>query len=125
MRGWLFDVDGVLHVDSQPVPGAAELLAELTAQEIPFRLLTNTTTASRATLATRLRGMGLPVAETLLITAPVATAAFIRRRYPDVACYLLAKGDVVDDFHAVGVPVVGPDGTPMLVLSSSAARKTS
>ena len=27
VRGWLFDVDGVLHVASQPISGAAELLA--------------------------------------------------------------------------------------------------
>ena len=26
VRGWLFDVDGVLHVGSQPVTGAGELL---------------------------------------------------------------------------------------------------
>jgi HAD superfamily hydrolase (TIGR01458 family) len=112
VHGWLFDVDGVLHVGAHPVPGAAELLAELTAREIPFRLLTNTTTASRATLTTQLRAMGFPVSEHLLITAPMATAAYIRRRFPGVACYLLAKGDAVDDFHAAGVPIVGPDGAP-------------
>src|SRR5918997_6056757 len=112
VRGFLFDVDGVLHVGSRPVPGAVELLAELAAREIPFRLLTNTTTSSRATLAVRLRAMGLPVSEDLLITAPVATAAYIHRRFPGVACYLLAKGDAVDDFHAAGVPIVGPDGAP-------------
>src|SRR5215208_3761471 len=107
VRGWLFDVDGVLHVGSEPVFGAKELLEDLLAREIPFRLLTNTTTASRATLA-----MGLPVIGESLITAPMATAAYVRRRFPGVPCYLLAKGDAVDDFHAAGVPIVGPDGTP-------------
>jgi HAD superfamily hydrolase (TIGR01458 family) len=110
VRGWLFDVDGVLHVSSRPVPGARELLEDLLAREIPFRLLTNTTTASRATLAIQLRAMGLPVSEELLITAPVATAAYVRRRFPGVPCYLLAKGDAVDDFRAAGDPIVRPDG---------------
>src|SRR4051812_46927375 len=112
VRGWLFDVDGVLHVGSQPIPGAAELLSDLIAREIPFRLLTNTTTASRATLAARSRDMGLTVTEELLIAASMATAAYVRRRFPGVPCYLLAKGDAVDDFHAAGVPIVGPDGAP-------------
>ena len=112
VRGWLFDVDGVLHVGSQPIPGAAELLSDLVTREIPFRLLTNTTIASRATLAVRLRDMGLPVTEEVLITASMATAAYVRRRFPGVPCYLLAKGDVVDDFRAAGVPIVGPDGAP-------------
>jgi HAD superfamily hydrolase (TIGR01458 family) len=112
VRGFLFDVDGVLHVGNHPVPGAADVLRRLAARGVPFRLLTNTTTASRATLAARLRGMGLPVDERLLITAPVATAAYIHRRFPDQPVYLLAKGDAVDDFRAAGVPVVGPDGSP-------------
>jgi HAD superfamily hydrolase (TIGR01458 family) len=112
VRGWLFDVDGVLHVGSRPVSGARELLGDLLAREIPFRLLTNTTTASRATLAARLLAMGLPVSEDLLITAPAATAAYVCRRFPGVACYLLAKGDAVDDFRAADVPIVGPDGAP-------------
>lgn len=112
VRGLLLDVDGVLHVGGQPVPGAAHLLTRLSARETPFRLLTNTTTASRATLAARLRGMGLPVAEEMLVTAVHATAAYVRRRFPNVPCYLLAKGDAVDDFRAAGVEVVGPDGSP-------------
>ena len=112
VRGWLFDVDGVLHVGSAPVPGARELLRDLLTREIPFRLLTNTTTASRATLAMRLHAIGLPVTEELLITAPMATAAYVRRRFPGVPCYLLAKGDAGDDFRAARVPIVGPDGEP-------------
>ena len=112
VRGVLFDVDGVLHVGSRPVPGAAETLEHLATAGVPFRLLTNTTTASRATLAARQGEMGLPVTDDLLITAPMATAAYVRRRFPDVPCYLLARGDAVDDFTAAGVPVVGPDGAP-------------
>ena len=112
VHGWLLDVDGVLHVGSQPISGAAELLNDLIERGIPFRLLTNTTTASRATLAARLRDMGLPVSEDLLITASMATATYVRRRFPGMPCYLLAKGDAVDDFRAAGVPIVGPDGAP-------------
>jgi HAD superfamily hydrolase (TIGR01458 family) len=111
-QGFLLDVDGVLHVGVTPVPGAAAFLDGLAARGIPYRLLTNTTTASRASLAERLRGIGLPVADGDLLTAPVATAAFIRRRFPGARCYLLAKGDVVDDFRAVGLTMVGPDGAP-------------
>ena len=112
VRGWLFDIDGVLHVGSRPVSGASGVLGELVARGIPFRLLTNTTTASRGTLGARLRTMGLPISEELLITASMATAAYVRRRFPGVPCYLLAKGDAVDDFHEAGVPIVGPDGAP-------------
>lgn len=110
VRGFLFDVDGVLHVDGTPVPGAVDLLRTLEQRAIPFRLLTNTTTASRATLTQRLQAMGFPVSAELLTTTPVATAAWLVKRYPGAPCYLLAKGDTVDDFRAAGVEIVGPDG---------------
>src|SRR3954469_16211871 len=92
IRGAIFDVDGVLHVSMTAIPGAAELLAELNERQFPYRLLTNTTTASRATLAANLREIGMPIIDDHLITTPVATAAYVHRRFPGVACYLLVKG---------------------------------
>ncbi len=112
ISGAIFDVDGVLHVSMSPVPGAAELLSELNARHFPYRLLTNTTTASRATLAAKLRAIGMPITDDRLITTPIATAAYVAGRYPGVACFLLSKGDAVDDFRAAGVEIVGPDGEP-------------
>lgn len=112
VRGFLFDVDGVLHVDGAPVPGAADILFAMEQRGIPFRLLTNATTASRSTLADRLQVMGFPVSAEMLTTTPVAAAAWLRQRHPGVPCFLLAKGDAADDFRAAGVPIVGPDGEP-------------
>ncbi len=112
IRGVLFDVDGVLHVGSQTVPGAAAALRRLIERGIPFRLLTNTTTASRATLASKLRNMGLPVNGEIILTAPIATAAYVARRFPGKPCYLLSKGDAIEEFRAAGIEVVGPDGAP-------------
>lgn len=112
VRGVLFDVDGVLHVGMTQIPGAAATLNALTSAGIPYRLLTNTTTAAQATLAARLREIGLPAADSVLLTAPVATAAYLQRRFPGARCYLLAKGDVATDFRAAGLELVGPDGAP-------------
>ena len=93
VRGWLFYVDGVLHVGSQPISGAAELLEQLVARNIPFRLLTNTTTASRATLATRLRDMDSLVTEEMFFINRLDGDGSLRApALPGVPCYLLAKG---------------------------------
>ena len=47
----LLDIDGVLVTSWQPLPGAAETLAWLRQNDVPFRLITNTTTHTRAALA--------------------------------------------------------------------------
>src|SRR5262245_17651557 len=86
--GMLLDVDGVLHVGMRAVPGAGEAIDALAARGIDHRFLTNTTTATRASLGAALRGIGLPVKDEALLTAPVATAAYLRRRWPGARCYL-------------------------------------
>lgn len=112
IQGFLIDVDGVLCVAMQPIPGAAEMLDALLERSIPFRLVTNATIASRATLTAKLQDMGLSVAPELVFSAAAATAAYVARRFPGEPCYLLSKGDAIDDFHEVGVQIVGPDGEP-------------
>jgi HAD superfamily hydrolase (TIGR01458 family) len=96
--GILLDIDGVLHVSMQPIPGAAETLSWLEQRGYATRLITNTTTQSRATLAQRLRQIGLPVNEDQLVTAPVATANYIRQHFPGKRCWLITKGDTAQDF---------------------------
>jgi phospholysine phosphohistidine inorganic pyrophosphate phosphatase len=76
----LVDLDGTLYVGEEPLPGAVEAIARLQALGVPRRYLTNTTRFSRRDLGARLRGMGFPIAEEELFTAPVAAAAWLRAR---------------------------------------------
>lgn len=99
--GVLLDIDGVLHVSLQPLKGATEVLRWLEQHGYPTCFVTNTTTLARATLAQRLQGIGLPITEERLITAPVATANYIRQRFPGKRCWLLTKGDTAADFAGI------------------------
>ncbi len=112
ISGFLIDVDGVLRIGGRTIAGAPEALAWLRGEGIPFRLLTNSTTSSRASLAANLRARGFPVDEFEIFTAAYATAAYVGERFRGVPCYLLSTGDASDDFRAAGIDLVGPDGTP-------------
>jgi len=101
MRGILLDIDGVLHVSMQPIAGAADILRWLDQHGYRTCFVTNTTTASRATLAQRLAAIGLPLTEQHLLTAPVATANYIRQHYPGKRCWVLSKGDTEADFAGI------------------------
>lgn len=111
-RGYVFDIDGVFHVSMQPVPGASDLLRQLDARAIPFRMLTNATTSTRLTLWRQLASIGVELPLEYIFTAPIATANYVARWFPGAPCYLLAKGNVVDDFLDEGIDIVGPDGEP-------------
>jgi HAD superfamily hydrolase (TIGR01458 family) len=100
-RGVLLDIDGVLHVSMQAVAGATETLLWLEQRGYQICFVTNTTTSSRATLVQNLRGIGLLLDEKRVVTAPVATANYIRQHYPDKRCWLLTKGDTARDFAGI------------------------
>lgn len=101
VRGILLDIDGVLHVSMQPIAGAADTLRLLEQQGYATCFVTNTTTSARATLVKQLRAIGLPIAEERVVTAPVATAQYIRQHFPGKRAWLLTKGNTAKDFAGI------------------------
>lgn len=69
----LLDIDGVLHVGDEPIAGAVEAVAELRDITSGIRLLTNTTSRSRAEIAARLVRAGFDVEDREVLT-PAAMA---------------------------------------------------
>jgi HAD superfamily hydrolase (TIGR01458 family) len=118
----LLDLEGVLGVGGvEAIPGAPQAIARLRAATMPFRVVTNTTTASRRTLAEEVVSMGLDVRPEELHTAPVATAAYLRERHTGERVFLLAKGDTADDFD--GIELV-EEGARVVVLGGAEERFT-
>jgi HAD superfamily hydrolase (TIGR01458 family) len=113
----LLDIDGVLVVSWKPVPGAVEAMLAIRTAGFRVRFLTNTTSRTRASIATALRELGIAVDDDELLTAAVATAAHLRARHPEARCFVLNDGPL-DDLD--GVTLVRPDQHPDVVVIGSA-----
>lgn len=118
MRAVLLDIDGVLTVSWEPVPGAVEAVRTLRDAGLPLVLLTNTSSRTRARIAERLADAGFPVGPDDVLTAAAATSAHLREHHPHARCLLLNSGDVADDLE--GVTLVGPDDEPDVVVLGGA-----
>ena len=77
MASILLDIDGVLHVSGEPIPGAAAAVRELREAGHRLRFVTNNTTRARATLAEELRGIGFELDADEIHTTPLAAAALL------------------------------------------------
>jgi HAD superfamily hydrolase (TIGR01458 family) len=106
VRAVLLDIDGVLTVSWQPVPGSVAAVEWLRAASIPLALVTNTTSRTRQSMAGALSAAGFPVAADDIITAPTVAAAYLRDHYPGARCLLLNSGDIGADL--AGVTLAGP-----------------
>ena len=111
VRAVLVDIDGVLTVSWKPLPGAVEALREIREAGFGVALVTNTTSRSRASIAGTLREAGFAVDAEDILTAPVATAAYLAEHHPGARCVLLNSGDIREDLDGVtllGSADVGP-----------------
>ena len=115
--GLLLDIDGVLAVSWEPLPGAVDALRTLRDDGVPFRLITNTTTKTRSDLAATLRDAGFDVADDDVVTAVVATAQFLRSAHPDAGVFVLSDGNATADLE--GVRLVGVDEADVIVLGGA------
>lgn len=76
-RGVLLDLDGVLYVGDEPVPGAPEVVGWLRREQIPFRFLTNTTSRPRRAIVDKLRGLGVDARADEVLTPAVAALSWL------------------------------------------------
>jgi HAD superfamily hydrolase (TIGR01450 family) len=78
--GLLVDLDGVVWVGREPVPGAAEALRELLADDKQIVFITNNPGRPASAYAERLREAGIAVEAEQVVTAGEATARLVADR---------------------------------------------
>jgi HAD superfamily hydrolase (TIGR01458 family) len=105
----LLDIDGVLHVSGQPIPGAATAVSELREAGHKLRFVTNNSTRPRARLAEELREMGFELENAELQTTPGAAA----RELQGKRVLALTMAAIVPDLE--GLELVGHDAEAVLV----------
>jgi HAD superfamily hydrolase (TIGR01458 family) len=101
VKGVLLDLDGVLVTSWHPLDGAHGAIASLRKHQIPFKIVTNTTSMTRRDLLLRLEDAGFDLGSEDLITAATATAAYIRAHHAGARCFLITKGDLSQDFQGI------------------------
>jgi HAD superfamily hydrolase (TIGR01458 family) len=114
----LLDIDGVLTVSWEPLPGAVDAMAWIRRAAIPFRLITNTTTHTRRELARTLAGAGFDVAPDEIVTAVVATASYLRGAHAGARVFALTDGDPGEDLEDMEL-VDAPADAEVIVLGGA------
>jgi HAD superfamily hydrolase (TIGR01458 family) len=103
MTAILLDIDGVLHVSGEAVPGAADAIQALREEGHRLRFVTNNTTRARDLLAEDLRSIGFDLEGEDITTTPLAAGKLLQGKRvlalvmssirPDLADYV----ELVDD----------------------------
>ncbi len=109
IKNYLSDMDGVIVRGSTLIPGAAEFVHKLLAQEIPFLILTNNSRFIPRDLQVRLRYMGLNVPAEAIFTSALATAQFLHDQHPNGRAYVIGESGLTTALHDIGYIITEQD----------------
>jgi HAD superfamily hydrolase (TIGR01458 family) len=100
IEGLLLDLSGVVYVQDEAVPGAAEALRRLRDRQTPIRLVTNTTMRPRRSILERLERLGLEADPSELLTpATLAARRCAEAGYESVS--LVVLDDLREDLEGL------------------------
>jgi glycerol-1-phosphatase len=105
--GLLIDLDGVVWIGREPVPGAPETLATLIAAGKRIVFVTNNPAKFPAEYAARLGEFGVEVEESQIVTAGMVAATLARETAgPDGSAFVISRATLKEMVAATGVTVL-------------------
>ncbi len=108
IRAFVLDADGVLMFKGAPIEGSPRALVELRRRGIPYRVVTNFSSAHRSSLAEAFgKAAGIPVDHREIITAASAAAAYTAERHAGQPLLVLGAPDARREWD--GQEVLSPD----------------
>jgi glycerol-1-phosphatase len=114
----MLDLDGVVYVDGDAVPGAPDHLAAARAAGMRLAFITNNASRSPGTVASHLRELGVPATDDDVVTSAQAAARLVLDRFGAGARVVCLGADGVREaVDAVGLVPVGVEDEAAAVVT--------
>jgi glycerol-1-phosphatase len=110
---FFLDLDGVVYVGEEALPGAADAIARLRAEAKRILFLTNDPRGPRSEYAAKLTRLGIPATENDVLTSAWATAVYLSRheQVEGKTAYIVGTDALKEEVRGVGLRVLeGGDG---------------
>jgi len=110
-NAFIIDMDGVIYHGNRLLPGAAEFVAWLKANDKKFLFLTNSSERSPAELSQKLARLGIEVGVGHFYTSALATASFLASQRPGGSVYVIGEPGLINALYEAGYTMnnVNPD----------------
>jgi len=105
--GFALDLDGVVWLTGEPIPGSVEAIARLRAGGRKVVFLTNDPRSTREEYAERLRRIGVETEVEDVLTSGTAVAEAVAGEMPGAGVYVVGSDALRAELRAAGLEVVG------------------
>jgi 4-nitrophenyl phosphatase len=118
IRGVVLDVDGTVVRGNDPLPGAQEGVETIRRAGLPIIFCSNNPTKGAAAYVDRLESAGFAVEEAEIVTAAIATRAYLQRHHAGETVYVFGEESVREQIERADVTLVDdPDAAAVVVAS--------
>ncbi|MUT67330.1 TIGR01457 family HAD-type hydrolase [Paenibacillus sp. NEAU-GSW1] len=104
--GILLDLDGTLYHGTKRIEGADRLIDKLKEWRLPYRFVTNNSSAAPETVAERLNAMGIAAEASEVCTSAQAAAEHIARLKSGAAVFIIGEAGLIRAAEEAGLQVV-------------------
>ena len=109
VKGVIFDIDGTLTFNNQPLPGATDTVSHLRSMGIKMRFVTNTTGRMPEQLGVALRALGFEIKDSEILTSVGACVHSLNQHYPGKAGYLAIPEAIMGQFSNIAQTTENPE----------------
>ncbi|MFA7231237.1 MAG: TIGR01457 family HAD-type hydrolase [Victivallaceae bacterium] len=102
-KAFVCDMDGVIYHGNRLLPGAAEFVEWLNANDKRFLFLTNSSERTPRELREKLLRLGIDVPAENFYTSALATADFLSRQQPDCSAYVIGDAGLINALYERGI----------------------
>jgi 4-nitrophenyl phosphatase len=104
IRNLIIDMDGVLYLGDQPMPGLCAFFGLLEDQSIRYQLVTNNSTLTPEMYVEKLARMGVTVQVSEILTSSLGVAHYLSSRYPRGSrVYAIGEEGLMDALQKAGL----------------------
>jgi glycerol 3-phosphatase-2 len=103
---WMFDLDGVVWLANDPIPGSVDAIRRLRASGRGISFFTNNSFSRRGDLLAKFASFGIDCADEELFSSAEAAANLMQ---PDERAYVLGGGGIEESLSARGVATVSTE----------------
>src|SRR5438128_2224549 len=109
IQNLIIDMDGVLWLGNQPMPGLVEFIDTLRRLGIRFILATNNASKSGEEYVAKLAQFETSIHLDEILTSPQATAAYLAQHAPDARIFVIGESGLISELTRKGLTVVSQD----------------
>ena len=118
VRAVLLDMDGVVYVGEEPLPGVQELLDYLQATDRNWLFVTNNSSRTPVQFVEKIARMGIGADEEHILSSALATASWLAEQYPDgVRAFMIGQDGLRWALEREGIILVEDAQTADVVVS--------